>query len=131
MIEATLVTGGSAGQREAVIAEAISGAGLARQAAGSSATVAVLAEGLPDGKVSGALSQSASSPTVLLARIAPGCLCCTGNLTMRVTLNRLLRKKPGRLFIALADITHLDEIRTVLSQPPYDSWLALTADLQV
>jgi hypothetical protein len=49
---------------------------------------------------------------------------------MRVTLNRMLRKRPERLFIALANSDHVDQIRLFLSQAPYDSLLQLTADLQ-
>ena len=62
-------------------------------------------------------------------RIAPGCLCCTGNLVLRVTLNRILRRGPERLFIGLASMEHLDQLRSWLSSPPYDQLLTLTPDL--
>ena len=58
-------------------------------------------------------------------RIAPGCLCCDGNLVLRVTLNRLLRQRPRRLFIGLASSEHLDQLRSWLAAPPYDQLLAL------
>jgi hypothetical protein len=45
---------------------------------------------------------------------------------MQVTLNRLLRHPPARLYISVADATHLDAIRDFLTQPPYDKLLTLT-----
>ena len=55
------------------------------------------------------LAEHTSPPAALqLLRIAPGCLCCSGNLVLRVTLNRLLRHPPARLFISLADATHIE-----------------------
>jgi G3E family GTPase len=65
----------------------------------------------------------------MIERIAPGCLCCTGNLVLRVTLNRLLRRRPGRLYIGLATTEHLDQLRSWLQAPPYDQLLELTPDL--
>ena len=64
-----------------------------------------------------------------LARIAPGCLCCSGNLVLRVTLNRLLRQRPGRLFIGVARGEHLDQLRSWLRSEPYDQLLTLTPDI--
>ncbi len=58
-------------------------------------------------------------------RIAPGCLCCAGNLVLRVTLNRLLRRPPAQLFISLADATHVDRLRAMLEAAPYDALLRL------
>lgn len=66
-----------------------------------------------------------SGPGLQVVRIAPGCLCCDGNLVLRVTLNRLLRQRPGRLFIGLASSEHLDQLRSWLAAPPYDQLLAL------
>jgi hypothetical protein len=79
----TLVTGPSAQAREAAIAAALDAA---------PGKTAIILEGLAPG----------SSPLDSLsdhldpARIAPGCLCCAGNLVLRVTLNRLLRQRPER-----------------------------------
>ena len=103
-----LVTGPSARAREAAIA--------ARFQAGDAAIL----EGLPDGKADAPLQGHTS-----LHRIAPGCLCCTGNLVLRVTLNRLLRQAPSRLFIALADPTHLATLHAMLAAAPYGALLAL------
>jgi G3E family GTPase len=114
----TLVTGASAAAREAVIAAAIE----------SGLQTALILEGLPSGTTQ--LDSIAQSPNLHIARIAPGCLCCTGNLTMRVTLNRMLRRQPARLYISLATADHLDRLRNFLLQPPYDNLLVLTKDLQ-
>lgn len=129
----TLVTGGSAAQREAAIAARLAqvassadpGAGPPGAAGPTHGVSAVLLEGLPSG-------QTLLSPTDSLPvhRIAPGCLCCTGNLVLRVTLNRILRLRPDRLFIGLAATDHLDQLRSWLQDPPYDQLLELTADLR-
>jgi hypothetical protein len=114
----TLVIGATAARREAAIAAALDPA----------AETALILEGLPNG--SSALEQLPHFSELHVARIAPGCLCCTGNLTMRVTLNRILRRRPGRLYIGLATAEHLAQIRQFLAQPPYDGLLLLTPDLQ-
>ncbi|RJF97467.1 GTPase [Noviherbaspirillum saxi] len=115
----TLVVGGTAASREAAIAPLLD----------PHLETALLLEGLPDGLSS--LDATMQFPQLQISRIAPGCLCCTGNLTMRVTLNRLLRKKPLRLYIGIATSTHLETLRLFLAQPPYDSLLQLTSDLHV
>ena len=115
-VTTSLVTGATARAREQRVA--------AQLASGAPAGVAVLLEGLPDGS-----TILAPSPTLLIERIAPGCLCCTGNLVLRVTLNRLLRRRPERLYIGLASTGHLDELRSWLQHPPYDQLLELTPDL--
>ncbi len=116
MIPLTLVTGASGGAREAAIAALV---------AGAPDGAAVILEGLPDGRS----APLAFLPAQLVQRIAPGCLCCTGNLVLRVTLHRLLRAKPARLFIGLADPGHIAQLRQSLSQAPYDALLQLTEDL--
>jgi hypothetical protein len=112
-IPTTLVTGATARAREAAIAAAIDPA----------LPTAVLLEGLPDGDSTLA---DAGDAHLTIARIAPGCPCCSGNLVMRVTLDRLLRQRPQRLFIALADTAHLDQVRAFLAQEPYGKLLSLT-----
>ncbi|MDZ5637096.1 GTPase [Janthinobacterium sp. GMG1] len=121
----TLVNGGRAAGREAAIAQALR----PQQAS------AVILEGLADGNailadLAEQVSPSPSFPLQLL-RIAPGCLCCSGNLVLRVTLNRLLRHPPAHLFISLADATHIEQLRTWLTASPYDALLALQADIVV
>jgi hypothetical protein len=122
-VPTTLVTGPSTGARERLIA-----AQLVPASAGAGSAVpavcAVLLEGLPDGQ-----TILVPSPTILIERIAPGCLCCTGNLVLRVTLNRLLRRRPERIYIGLATTEHLDQLRSWLKNAPYDQLLELTPDL--
>ena len=119
----TLVSGGRAGEREASIAQVL----LPEQPS------AVILEGLADGNsiLADLVEQASPSFPLQLLRIAPGCLCCSGNLVLRVTLNRLLRHPPARLFISLADATHIEQLRTWLTASPYDVLLALQADIVV
>lgn len=84
-------------------------------------TAAILLEGLP-----AACPVLPTDPSIQSVRIAPGCVCCSGNLVLQVTLNRLLRTRPRRLFIALASTAHLAAIQDFLSRPPYDALLRLT-----
>jgi hypothetical protein len=113
-----LVTGARASTREAAIAATINPA----------IATAVILEGLPDGTDPFSLFTDAGK--FHIARIAPGCPCCTGNLTMRVTLNRMLRHRPATLYIGLATDAHLAQIQEFLSQPPYDALLTLTEVLK-
>jgi len=114
MTQVRLVAGGDAGAREAAIANALAEAQIL--------STALILEGMP----SNAVDFDASIP---VSRIAPGCPCCTGKLTMQVTLNRILRHPPQRLFISIANETHLDAIRDFLTQAPYDSLLTLSDNL--
>jgi G3E family GTPase len=114
----TLVTGAAASTREAAIAAQLSDLH-------EDGTQAIILEGLASGN--SPLDDLPSEQTV--ARIAPGCLCCTGNLVLRVTLNRLLRRQPRRIFIGVADSEHLDQLRSWLQSEPYDQLLRLTSDL--
>jgi G3E family GTPase len=107
--------------REAAIAAAITAD------IDSDIPISLILEGLPDG--ASQLDDITDLKRVHIARIAPGCLCCTGNLTMRVTLNRILRQAPARLYISLATAAHLEAIRNFLQQPPYDNLLSLTNDM--
>ena len=115
MILTTLVTGATASAREAAIAASIE----------PGVETALILEGLPNGSTT--LDETSSHLHV--ARIAPGCVCCTGNLTMRVTLNRMIRRRPARLYIGLTSSEHLAQIRLFLTQPPYEDLLQLTKDL--
>lgn len=132
-VATTLVTGPSASAREQAIAallalpdahqaSAPSDAKLG-DAPGASAPAtldAVILEGLGM-----AADPLLANPARQVVRIAPGCLCCDGNLVLRVTLNRLLRQRPQRLFIGLAGSEHLDQLRSWLQKAPYDQLLAL------
>jgi outer membrane receptor protein involved in Fe transport len=123
-VATTLVTGPTAGAREhaitALLAQDSPTPSSIPQQSSSAGLDAVILEGL------GASSEPLlASPTLQVVRIAPGCLCCDGNLVLRVTLNRLLRQRPQRLFIGLARSEHLDQLRSWLQDPPYDQLLAL------
>jgi G3E family GTPase len=111
-VATTLVTGASASVREQTIATFL------HQNGAFSGISAVILEGLPSGQ-----PILEASPELLIERIAPGCLCCTGNLVLRVTLNRLLRRCPVRLVIGIANAGHLDQLRSWLESPPYDQLL--------
>ena len=115
----TLVTGRLASAREAAIADLID----------AQCSTALILEGMPDG--SNQFDSFRNVAGIQILRIAPGCMCCTGNLTLRVTLNRLLRHPPSRLYMSLATATHLDEIRQFLTRAPYDTLLEFTEDLHV
>jgi G3E family GTPase len=114
----TLVSGGSYEQREAAIA-----ASLLTQSIEYSA---VILEGLPEGGF--ALS---AVPDLALHRLAPGCMCCIGNLAMRVTLNRVLRQAPKRLYLALSSAEHLTKIIGFLQQEAYQGRVYLDQDLRI
>jgi G3E family GTPase len=117
VISTILVTGATAALREALIAAALQ----------PSVATAVILEGLPSGI--SPLDDMTSAPLLHIARIAPGCLCCTGNLTMRVTLNRLLRKHPVYIYIGLVNAAHLENLRGFLQKPPYAAFLNLVKEL--
>ncbi|MGV8893638.1 MAG: GTPase [Burkholderiaceae bacterium] len=125
-VRVTLVTGADAAAREGAIAAAIHSP--------SDGTIALILEGFPSGQSQHvkALDPQHNPALLQAARIAPGCLCCVGNLTLKVTLNRILRQRPQRLqflFISLATATHIAQVRTFLSQAPYDRLLKLSDDL--
>ena len=115
----TLVSGGNYAQREAAIA-----ASLLKLL--SNDTIAVILEGLPDGTT--VLSNGVS---LRVHRIAPGCMCCIGNLAMRVTLNRIFRLPPSHLFVSLSSAEHLENVLLFLQQPAYDNLLQLEQNLQL
>jgi hypothetical protein len=117
MTPTTLVYGGSSSMREMAISTRFDPAW----------TTAVIAEGIPNG--SAGLEEFATQKQLQLFRIAPGCPCCSGNLTMRVTLNRILRRPPQRLYLSLASAAHLPQIRNFLQEEQYQSLLHLAEEL--
>jgi hypothetical protein len=74
---------------------------------------------------SGRLETLATQAGFPLIRVAPACMCCTGNLTLRVHLNRLLRHAPEAICISLANDEHIGQLLAFLSSPPYHSLLSL------
>ena len=113
-VSVTVVTGATPAIREALVAASL---------VPGQRSAAIL-EGLPAGQ-----TILDPSDNLMLHRVAPACLCCTGNLVLRVTLNRILRLRPDRLLIGVASLDHLDQLRSWLQNPPYDQLLELTPDL--
>ena len=126
-----LVTGARAGAREAAIAARL-GEDEGRDGGLDLPTVIIL-EGLSDGGSALAFDPADGpvgvAPVPKVLRIAPGCLHCSGNLVLRVTLNRVLRHPPARLYISLATAEHLELLRAWLSEPPYGDLLDLQSDI--
>ena len=78
-----------------------------------------------------ALNNASPDPlaSMKVVRMAAGCPCCTGNLTMRVMLNRALKEKPDRVFLSLANFAHLTSVRDFLQEDQYCGRLELGRDL--
>ncbi|MFZ6769602.1 GTPase [Undibacterium sp. Di26W] len=110
-----LVHGGSYTQRETAIA-----ASLSRLPA--TLSNAVILEGLPAGQ-----DILLATNNLHVTRIAPGCFCCIGNLSLRVTLNRVLRQKPAHIFLGVASDAHLDQLSLTLQEPGYANWLEIAS----
>jgi hypothetical protein len=112
----TLVYGGGPRDRERAIAATVPPIG-----------AGVIIEGLPDG--TGVLEELAASSQLQLQRIAPGCPCCQGNLTVRVMLNRMLRLKPAQIYLGIAEASHLPSIREFLQEDQYRERLLLGPEI--
>jgi hypothetical protein len=53
---------------------------------------------------------------VAVARLGGGCVCCVGQVPLRVTLMRLMRgERPEHLLLLLADDQHLPRVRSLLT----------------
>ncbi len=115
----TLVSGGSYLQREVAIATAISRDSVTK-------SVAVILEGLPVGN--NTLSENSF---LQIHRIAPGCMCCIGNLVLRVTLNRVLHSSPSHIFLGLSSQEHLLKLKQFLATAPYQALLKIEEDLRI
>lgn len=67
------------------------------------------------------VAESAFAPLVApddvpLARLAPGCVCCVGQVPLRVTLGRLVRAhRPQDILLLLATADHLPRVRALLA----------------
>lgn len=86
------------------------------------ARISAILEGMAvDGTV-----ELVSQPNLHVHVLAPGCVCCIGNLTLRVTLARVLqRESPDMLLLAIADTRHLNAVENMLRNPPYGSLLKI------
>lgn len=112
-----LIHGASYTEREAAIAASLALSVVNNAVADKNV---VILEGLPDG-------QHILQTTELLhiSRIAPGCFCCIGNLSLRVTLNRALRQKPANIYLGIASDAHLDKLLLILQDPTYTNLLEI------
>lgn len=117
MTVVTLVSGGTGAAREQAIAAHVD----------PRVSNAAIVEGLPDGRA--LLETAAEQLSLQVVRVAPGCACCTGNLTMRVTLNRLLRQAPTRLYLSIANASHKSQIAAFLQENQYQKHLQLGPEL--
>lgn len=116
MTRVSLVTGGSRNDRERAIAAAVP----------AGEYCAAIIEGLAsDDSPLDALA----SESIEVVRVAPGCPCCSGNLTVRVTLNRLLRRAPRHIYLSLSSSAHRAEILTFLQEPQYQARLTIGPDI--
>jgi len=117
MTVCTLVAGGDTGWRAAAI-----NALIARPTTPPAST-AILLEGVHAGITD--LQQIHPRADLHIVTVAPGCPCCGDGLVMRVSLDRLLRGRPARLIVSLADHVHLPHLQTFLCSAPYADRLTL------
>jgi len=114
-----LVTGNTAASREAAIVQRFD----------PNISSAFILEGLSSG--SGALEALAEDAGFPLVRVAPACMCCIGNLTLSVHLNRLLRQhRPTSLYLAVASTEHIERLRAFLESTSYAGLLSLAPIIQ-
>lgn len=113
----SLVFGGSHAARERAIA-ASAEAGLR--------SVAII-EGLASGEEG--LDALPAGASLEVIRVASGCPCCSGNLTMRVMLNRALRHRPERLYLSLSNAEHKMQVLNFLQEPQYRAWLQIDDEI--
>jgi hypothetical protein len=53
---------------------------------------------------------------VPVGRLAPGCVCCLGQVPLRVTLTRMVRAhRPAELLLLVASADHLPRVRALLA----------------
>lgn len=81
----------------------------ARRAAADGRGLAVIAEG--------AFFDLSCPAGVALARLAPGCVCCVGEVPLRTTLTRIVRShRPTELLLLIATDEHLERVRRLLAE---------------
>lgn len=113
----SLVFGGSHAARERAIAAAI------EPELSSSAII----EGMPSGEA--ALEDLQQDTDLEVFRVVAGCPCCSGNLTIRVTLNRALKRRPQRLYLSLSNAGHKSQVVNFLQEPQYRALLEIGPDI--
>lgn len=113
----SLVFGGNQAARERAIAAAIN----------LGVSSAAIIEGMPSGE--SALEEKTQGSDLELFRVAAGCPCCSGNLTMRVTLNRALKRRPHSLYLSLSNAAHKPQVLNFLQEPQYLALLKIGPDI--
>lgn len=129
MIQTTLFAGGLSAIREQALFDKVQS--VLNQPNAQASQISIIAEGLPSG--SSPLDELSTHPQLHIVRLAPACLCCAGNLVLKVHLNRVIvRAKRNSavpfLFISLVDAQHLAQLQSQLSQAPLDQHLRLISD---
>jgi G3E family GTPase len=53
---------------------------------------------------------------VTLVQLAPACLCCVGELPLRVALARRLRQRPSAIWVEVSSLVHREQLLQRLEQ---------------
>ena len=116
-----LVAGGHYRRRQAAIAARLD----------SRITSAVIFEGIDRDDDLAGMRTTFPLPSTNLrtTSIAVGCPCCDGGMVMRVTLDRMLQRRPAQLYISLASPAHLVHLQTYLAAAPYAARVTLAPAL--
>ena len=122
MIATTLVYGATSVQRDAAIHACVA-------SLPANARIGLILEG-PASSADRLGALAAGDTRLILHRIAAGCPCCSGNLTLRVTLDRLIHRAPNHILLGIASDAHQAQLRDFLMAAPYDRHLALMPDLR-
>jgi len=72
-----------------------------------------------------AFSDLQAPPAVTVVRLAAGCVCCVGQLPLRVTLTRAVRQRPDAILLLLADDQHQSQVRQMLQTNEWSGALYL------
>jgi hypothetical protein len=68
----------------------------------------------------GAFTALTAPAGVVIEQIAAGCVCCVGQIALRVTLTRVLRQhRPTQLLLLLASGEHIDRVRRMLLEDQF------------
>ncbi len=74
----------------------------------------------------GGLGTLSAPPGVTLHQLAAQCVCCVGQLPLRVTLARIIRlEKPQRLILEITHTEHLAQIAALLRSGSFGEHLCL------
>lgn len=67
--------------------------------------------------------ESMKASGVHLLRLAPGCVCCSSKLVFSTHISRTLRlNPPDWLILELDASTHLEKVRSMLTDPQWNGW---------